>query len=50
MKQGFYWVKLYNKWTIGSLWNDHDTWAIIGSDEIFTSNDFQEIGHKIELP
>lgn len=49
--EGFYWVKLGDKWVPGE-WENYDDgsggcWSIVASDEIFKDEDFEEIGHMI---
>lgn len=43
---GFYWVRLYGKWTIGEYCSPD--WILIGSDELLKEDLFDCIGERIE--
>jgi hypothetical protein len=61
-QEGFYWVKQGKAWSVGFLSKSyvcqyppkqeivHYDWMIIGSDEYYDDDDFDEIGPKMEQP
>lgn len=51
-EDGFYWVKSEGKWIIAECENRNvsEDWYICGIGCIFESNDFEEVGAKIEKP
>jgi hypothetical protein len=48
-EEGYYFVKIHNKWVIGWYFPEDTCWNFVGSSD-YVDLDFQEIGQKIELP
>lgn len=48
-EEGYYFVKITDKWLIGYYFPDDNIWGLMGGSELKTKN-FKEIGDKIELP
>ena len=50
MHTGFYWVRITtnygDEWTIGEF--NGGNWQLLGTDEIYETNEFAEIGSRIE--
>jgi hypothetical protein len=54
-EEGYYFIKLYGEWLIGSLFideqeDDKPYWFMCGNSYMYPEKDFDEIGAKIELP
>lgn len=46
-ESGFYWVKLYDNWTIGEFESSTNSWLVIGSEESCSDEHFDFVGEQI---
>lgn len=48
-ESGFYFVKFHNNWIISEWDSESKSWFICGNENMFSDQDFDEIGNKIAI-
>ena len=47
-ESGYYWIRFADEWGIAEYFDDSNDWLLIGSEESFSDEDFEEIGERVK--